>query len=152
MKRLAIALCLLAPGSVARAQDRGSLGLGVVAGDPTALTLKTFLSRDLALDAGFGFSGDAVLYGGALWHSWNLLPQPRRGRLAAYAGLGPRFELAHRDTEFGLRAMIGTAYWVAAHPIEAFFELGPVFPLERESGVDLDAGIGLRFYFGGGKG
>lgn len=69
MKRLAIMLCLVAAGSVARAQDRGSL----------------------ALDAGFGFSGDAVLYDGAFWHSWSLLPQPRSGRLAAYAGLGPRF-------------------------------------------------------------
>lgn len=55
MKRLAITLCLVASGSVARAQDRGSLVLGVVGGAPMALTLKTFLSRDPALDAGIGF-------------------------------------------------------------------------------------------------
>ncbi len=119
---------------------------GRVAGNPTGVTLKHWPGPSLAFDAGIGFSGDAAFYADFLWHAWDLFPPPSRGRLAAYAGLGPRLE-SERTAVLGLRTIAGAAYWLAGRPIEIFMEGGPVFRLAPGRGVDIDIGGGIRFYF-----
>ena len=142
------ALAGLAWAGPARAQQAGGFGAGVIVGDPTGVTVKGWLDDRHAFDAGVGFSGDAAIYADYLWHAWDLFPQPGKGRLGGYVGAGPRIE-TQRDTAFGIRTLGGLAYWAASHPIELFFEVGPVFRLSPESQVDVDAGLGVRFYFGG---
>ncbi len=146
MKNALLAASLLLLGGRCWAQKGGSFGAGVVAGDPTGGTVKYWLDGDRALDAGVGFSGDAALYADFLWHYWDILPQPTRGRLGLYAGLGPRIE-TQRETAFGIRTLLGAAYWVPKHPIELFVDAGPVFQLAPDRGVDVDFAFGVRFYF-----
>jgi len=148
MKKLIMTLAMLAAGADLQAQQAGSFGAGVVAGDPTGLALKYWFDNVRAMDAGVGFSGDAALYADLLWHGWDMFPQPEKGKLGAYVGVGPRIE-TNRDTALGIRTMGGVDYWFEGHPIELFFEAGPVFRLTPDRNVDVHGGIGVRFYFGG---
>jgi hypothetical protein len=146
----ALAAALVLAVVPARAQQVGGFGAGVVVGDPTGLTVKTWIDSSRALDAGVGFSGEATFYADYLWHAWDVFPQPSQGKLGAYVGGGPRIE-TRRDAEFGLRALAGVDYWIAGRPIEVFFEAGPVLRLTPGRGVGVDGGLGVRFYFGAGK-
>ncbi len=157
MKRIFLALTILMTGSTVWAQQAGQFGAGVILGDPTGLTVKYWLDGTKAIDAGVGFSGDATLYTDFLWHSWDILPQPKQGKLGLYVGGGPQID-TEDSTEFGIRAIGGIDYWIANHPIELFLEGGPAFMLTTENDedreIDFNAGLGVRFYFGvtgGGK-
>jgi hypothetical protein len=142
-----LAACILACAGAARAQQAGDLGAGVVVGRPIGATAKYWLDGTKALDLGVGFSDDPVAYGDFLWHGWDLFPQPARGKLGGYVGLGPRIQAAP-DTQFALRTIAGVDYWVDKQPIELFVEAGPVFRMTPTGDVDADVGLGVRFYFG----
>ncbi|MBI4423141.1 MAG: hypothetical protein HY554_05410 [Elusimicrobia bacterium] len=129
-------------------QERGRLGLGVIAGDPTGATGKLWLGETRALDFGVGFSGDAAFYGDFVAHDWTLLPQPPKGRLAATLSAGPRLE-THRDLAVGIRTLAGLDWLLESRPIELFFEVGPVFVLKPDRGLDVDVGLGVRIGLGG---
>lgn len=148
MRKLILVCLILALGAGARAQQAGRFGAGVILGDPTGLTAKYWLDDTRAVDFGVGFSGDAAFYGDFIWHGWNVFPQPQKGKLAAYLAAGPRIETEKR-TALGIRTMAGAGYWVSGQPIEIFMEAGPVFRLDPDRDVDFDAGLGVRFYFGG---
>lgn len=148
MKNVLLALaCLIAASIPALAQKAGDVGAGVVLGAPTAVTGKLWLDGTRALDAGLGWSSELTVYGDYLWHGWDVLPKPAEGRLPVYLGLGVQVR-TFRDAEFGVRAVAGVAYWLPRDPVEIFLELVPVFRLTPGTSVGLDAGLGLRYYFG----
>jgi hypothetical protein len=148
---LALTFLLAAAASSARAQEEGSLGAGVVAGNPTGVTAKYWLNGLQAIDLGVGFSGDPAFYADFLWHAWDMIAQPKQGHLGVYAGLGPRIE-AKSQAQFGVRTIAGLSYWLPRHPIELFLDGGPVFVLTPDWTVNADIGLGVRFYFGPSKG
>ena len=151
MKTLLILACILAAAaSPSWAQKEGDFGAGVILGNPTGATAKLWLNDSQALDAGLGFSSDFTLYADYLWHGWETLPQPSKGRLPAYLGLGAQLRTL-TPSEFGLRTVAGIAYWLPHNPVELFLEIVPVFRFSPHSSVGLDAGIGLRYYFSGGS-
>lgn len=129
-----------------RAQKAGDIGAGVILGAPTAITGKVWLDGTQAVDAGLGWDTRTTVYGDYLWHGWNVVPQPAQGKLPVYLGLGAQVRAFH-DAEFGVRAVAGIAYWLPNDPVEIFLELVPVFRLTRDTGVGMDAGLGLRYYF-----
>ena len=148
MKRMLLALiCLMAAAAPLRAQKAGDLGAGVILGNPTGVTGKLWLDGSRAVDAGLGFSSNLAVYGDFLWHSWTVLPQPAEGKLPVYLGLGAQVR-ALDDAEFGIRTVVGVAYWLPRNPVEIFLEIVPVFRLTPGTSVGLDAGLGLRYYFG----
>lgn len=146
MKRMLALACVLAFAAPARAQKAGDVGAGVILGNPTGVTGKLWLDNDRALDAGVGFSTDLAVYGDYLWHSWTVLPQPSEGKLPFYLGVGGQVRTL-RDAEFGIRTVVGAAYWLPRDPIEVFLEIVPVFRLTPGTSVGLDAGLGLRYYW-----
>jgi len=149
IKNAVFALVLVAAGGNAWSQQAGQFGAGVVLGVPIGGTAKYWLNDRQAFDFGVGFGdGDTVLYGDFLWHAWNIFPQPQKGKLGAYVGVGPRLETAD-EAEFAIRTMAGLDYWVENNPIELFLEGGPVFRFTPSSDVSADVGLGVRFYFGG---
>lgn len=149
MKKLLTLICLLAAANGPLwAQTAGEFGAGVVLGSPTGITGKYWLNDTRALDAGLGFDSDVLIYGDYLWHSFTVLPQPAEGKLPLYLGLGLQVGDTHHDnTSLSLRAVGGIAYWLPKNPIEIFFELVPTFHLADHGGSDLNAGLGLRYYF-----
>jgi len=149
MKKLLTLLCLLAASSGPLwAQKAGEFGAGVVLGSPTGITGKYWLNDNRALDAGLGFDSDVLIYGDYLWHSFKVLPQPQEGKMPLYLGLGLQIgDTHHNNNDLSLRTVGGISYWLPKNPIEIFFELVPVFHLTQHGGSDLNAGIGLRYYF-----
>jgi hypothetical protein len=146
-KRLLALACLLVTAATPLwAQKAGDAGVGVILGAPTGITGKLWLDDTRALDAGLGWHSEMTIYGDYLWHAWNVLPQPPQGKLPLYLGLGGQVR-TYRDTEFGIRAVAGMAYWLPRHPVELFLEIVPVFRLTPGTSVGLDAGVGLRYYF-----
>ena len=139
-------VCLLAAVAPSMAQEAGKAGVGVVIGAPTAITGKLWLDHKSAIDAGLGWDHRFTVYGDYLWHGWDVLPQPPQGKMPVYLGLGAQVR-AFDDTDFGIRTVLGIAYWLPHNPVEIFLELVPVFHLTRDPGVGLDAGLGLRYYF-----
>jgi hypothetical protein len=131
------------------AQDKGALGAGIILGSPIGPNVKYWINPSTAIDFGLGFEKDFTIYSDILWHEWKLFPQPPKGKLAGYLGLGMRYQDKRRDNEFGFRTVAGITYWMASAPIEFFLEIAPVFQVAPETDTDFDAGIGLRYYFTG---
>lgn len=149
MKRTILAaLALLAAAPAAAGERAGQLGLGVLLGDPTSASAKYFVTETQAVDAGVGVSQTLTLHADWVWHGWDLAPQPKKGKLGASISLGGRLE-TQRDTDFGIRTLLGLSYWPSAfkRPAEFFLELGPVFRVAPEVRVRIDGGFGVRVYF-----
>jgi hypothetical protein len=139
-------VCLLAAAAPVHAQKAGDAGAGVILGAPTAVTGKLWLDGTRAVDIGLGWHSELTVYGDYLWHGWDILPQPEKGKMPVYLGLGGQVRTYH-DAEFGIRAVAGIAYWLPNDPIELFLEIVPVFRLTPGTSVGMDAGVGLRYYF-----
>jgi hypothetical protein len=139
-------VCLLVTASPLWAQKAGSVGAGVVLGNPTGVTGKVWIDGRQAVDVGLGYSTELAVYGDYLWHEWKTLPQPAEGRLPIYLGLGAQVRNMP-SLELGIRTVAGAAYWLPRSPVEIFLEVVPVFRLTPGQSVGLDAGLGLRYYF-----
>jgi hypothetical protein len=148
-----LALAALPPGARA-----GSIGVGVVAGEPTGVSFKTWLDGVHAVDGavGWSLSGDTSLrlHADYLWHDFGLLhPGPPAGRLPVYFGIGGRLQLGDEndrhegDDRLGVRFPVGIAWIAAAAPIDVFVEVVPVLGLIPGTELDVDAAIGVRFWF-----
>jgi len=131
----------------ANAQDTG-FGLGIIAGQPTGLSAKLWTTEYTALDAAlawsFSGSGFIRLHSDLLIHRY--LIDVDQGELPVYFGLGVRLGLAS-ELELGIRFPLGIAYQFESAPVEVFLEIVPVFNLIPETRLDMDSGIGVRYYF-----
>ena len=136
----------------------GPLGLGVILGEPTGFSGKYWLdaNRDRAIDFGLAWSlSDDVgfhIHGDYLLHNYSLLRDAfhvTKGKMPLYYGLGARFQLGegHHDDETGLRIPVGMSYLFADVPVDVFAELAPVVNFIPDTELDLEGGIGARFYF-----
>jgi len=140
------------------AQDRG-FGLGVVAGEPTGISLKNWQGRTTALDAAiaWSFAGhDFIqLHGDYLSHNFSLL-KVEKGQLPFYYGIGGRLKLSNIDnkrddrddkTRVGVRIPLGLAYLFETITLDLFVEVVPVLDLVPETAFDLNVAIGIRYFF-----
>ena len=152
MRRSLLVLALMAAAQSGSAAERGDFGAGVIIGSPVAATAKYYLSKTHAVDLGIGgIGGSLAVYGDALWHLWEAEPPPKSGHLSAYLGVGGRFRNAREDVLVGVRAPAGVSYRLGGHPVEIFAEIAPVFEVAPRHFIQLDGGIGARFYFAGAK-
>lgn len=142
-----------APGAHA-----GTTGVGVIAGEPTGISFKTWVDEVHAIDAaaGWSLSGNTSLrlHADYLWHDFGLLrPGPPEGRLPLYFGIGARARLGEEndrhdsDDHLGVRFPLGIAWIAPAAPIDVFVEIVPVLDLLPGTELDIDAAIGVRFWF-----
>ncbi len=142
------------------AQDHG-FGMGLILGEPTGLSAKLWTSKVNAFDFGLGVSvgGDRIKYKGNynngsrvhfhmdyLWHSFNAITSTERFPL--YYGFGGRFNTGGGyDGSLGIRGVIGIAWLPRSTPIDVFVELVPVFQVTPLTGLGIDAGLGIRYFF-----
>ena len=143
-----------------KAQDHG-FGLGLILGEPTGLSAKLWTSRINAFDFGLGVGvgGDRIKYKGYyndgsrvhfhmdyLWHSFNAISSSERFPLNY--GLGARFNSGGGYEEsIGIRGVFGIAWFPHATPIDIFVELVPVLQITSSTGLGIDAGLGIRYFF-----
>lgn len=142
------------------AQDHG-FGLGLILGEPTGISAKLWTSRANAFDFGLGVGvgGDRIKFKGNyndesrvhfhmdyLWHSFNAISSTERFPL--YYGLGARFNSGGGYKEsIGIRGVFGVAWFPRSTPIDIFLELVPVLQITSSTGLGIDAGLGIRYFF-----
>lgn len=126
-------------------------GVGVIAGEPTGLSLKNWLSDEHALDAAIAWSFEdntsLHIHASYLLHDFELL-KPERGQMPLYIGAGLRYKArSGKSDRLGIRVPVGIAYHMPNDPIEIFAEVAPIIDLTPGSRIVLSGSIGLRFYF-----
>jgi hypothetical protein len=134
------------------------LGLGVIAGSPTGLSLKYVLAKQAALaaHAGWSFTGDqGVHLTGDYQYLFPMVIETAEGTsisdVTPYIAAGGRFRVKKdEDTDesefhLGLRIGGGAEYLISRFGI--FLEIIPVVNLVPSTNFDLEGGVGFLFYF-----
>ncbi|MDP3148833.1 MAG: hypothetical protein Q8N83_06850 [Ignavibacteria bacterium] len=126
-------------------------GLGFVAGSPTGISAKYWVNSINAFDFGLGYSfaqnnSNFNFHADYLWHNSEFFHSSEK--LLFHYGVGLRIKTVvdGRDS-FGARAVAGVSWFPSHTPFEFFVEVAPVFKLIPETALDIDGGLGARFYF-----
>jgi hypothetical protein len=145
---LSITLIVLAAFGLNTA-SAGEFGLGAMVGEPTGITGKAWSNSRTAVDFAFAWSLDPDeefnFHADYLVHDYTMF-NVTRGKLPLYYGIGGRLVDAS-DTRLGLRGVIGLDYLFRSSPLDLFFEVAPVLDLTPETEMDMEAAVGMRFYF-----
>ncbi|MFQ5722205.1 MAG: hypothetical protein ACE5GI_06915 [Candidatus Aminicenantales bacterium] len=146
--RIFFILIILLISSRAAAQERG-FGAGIILGEPTGLSFKSWISSKTAVDFGlawsFGREDSFHLHGDYLIHNFKLL-KAEKGKLVLYYGIGGRLK-AEKKNRVGIRIPVGLVYLIEKAPLDIFFELAPLLDLAPATEVGFNAGLGIRYYF-----
>lgn len=143
---------MLAP-QAAQAQaytgNGGNFGIGIMVGEPTGVSVKTWMSANSAIGLGAAWSlagsNEAVhLHADYLQHSW--FSNVDNGQLAFYFGLGGRIIFAS-DAEAGIRIPLGLNYVFESAPFDIFVEAVPILNLTPDTDFAGNGAAGIRYYF-----
>jgi hypothetical protein len=130
--------------------QEGGTGLGIMLGEPTGISFKTWISDRSAIDAGaaWSFTGEGAFHFHAdyLWHNFSLIRIPE-GKMPLYLGLGGRMKVHGDDFYLGARIPIGLAYIFAEDRLDVFLETVPIMNLIPATEFDFNAAVGIRFFF-----
>ncbi|MDR9419834.1 hypothetical protein [Gracilimonas sp.] len=129
--------------------EGGDLGIGVMLGEPTGISVKSWNNERTAFSFGAAWSfgrNDALhLHGDYLLHNW--LSEVEEGELAFYYGIGARLALSDPDARLGLRIPVGLNYIIPEVPLDLFVEAVPIFNFTPSTDFDGNGALGIRYYF-----
>jgi hypothetical protein len=130
------------------------LGLGIIIGAPTGFSMKLWQSRLSAFDLAFAWDFDDDyfhLHGDYLYHIPVRMEGVSRSTLFWYLGIGARLKFRsggrEDDTAFGIRGVGGIDFLPREVPIDLFAEIAPVMNIVKDTKLDLEGGIGIRYNF-----
>jgi hypothetical protein len=135
------------------------LGVGVIVGEPTGISFKSWTGTGHAIDgaAAWSFSEDDEFqfHIDYLFHNYDFFhAEDLDGRLPVYFGVGGRTKFEENsmrrdndDTILGVRLPLGVAYHPSGPRLDFFVEIVPTLDFAPDTDFELDAGIGMRFYF-----
>lgn len=130
------------------AQDRG-LGLGIILGEPTGVSLKNWVGSREAFDVAVAWSfegeGAVHIHADYLFHNFRLF-HIKQGDLVFYYGIGVRIKTQEK-TQVGVRFPFGLSYLFERSPLEIFFELGPIMNVSPKSIFRMTTCVGFRYFF-----
>jgi hypothetical protein len=153
-----IARAETADGKIERGVDKGTFGVGIIAGEPTGICAKLYLSDDRAIQAAVGgafIGGGVQVHADYLFHPY-ILQTRDSFVLATFIGPGARLinYSQGRGESFlalGLRATGGLLFDFKKVPLDAFLEVAGVleygFKDMEGAGLAFNAGVGIRYYF-----
>lgn len=167
MRIAVVVLALVAAASPARADDdepvikgrpvdKGTLGVGIILGEPTGVTAKLYLKDDQAIQAAIGsafIGGGFQVHADYVWHPW-ILQDKDSFVLPAY--IGPGIRIFEHDSgpdhnlELGIRGVVGLLFDFKNVPLDAFLEVAGVPEYEfggKGFNFAFNAGAGVRYYF-----
>ena len=78
-------------------------------------------------------------------HMYNFI-EVEKGKLPVYFGIGGRIKFED-DNRLGVRFPIGLTYEIEKYPLDIFFEIVPVFDVFPDTELNLNGGIGVRYFF-----
>lgn len=152
-KQLVLILLLVLASSVAYASDeKGKLGVGVVLGAPTGLSVKYWESERIAYQGTLGgmVKGGLMIGADYLIHT-KALRDPLfpfyygGGVFIGDAGFGGP-DYSRGRFALGVRAAFGVDYLVPASPFDIAVELGPSLLLTPVVGMGIELSVAFRFY------
>ncbi len=134
-----------------KSQDRG-LGIGVIVGDPTGISMKIWTTQSNALQFALAWSthdpflGTRVsVSGDYLWHSFNAIRSDER--FPVFYGVGGVIASGGGfQSALGVRGVIGIDWLSRKAPIDVFIQAVPVLVLSPSTDVEIGAGVGIRFF------
>jgi len=129
------------------AQDSG-VGVGVIVGEPTGISAKSWISSHDAVDAGVAWSishGWFHIHADYLRHTFDLIPVDQ-GQLPLYFGIGAQIGFG-KDVSIGARVPIGLNYLFDGTPLDVFIEIVPMLAIIPDTKFDMGGGIGVRYWF-----
>ena len=149
MKKAALMVILLGCIAGLSFGRDGDIGLGIILGEPTGLSLKLWRGRTMALDAGAAWSfvnGEYLqVHGDILFHNFNLF-NVESDKMALYYGFGGRVKFEDK-TVVSVRLPVGVSYELARTSIELFLEIVPMLDVVPETKVGVAGGAGFRYFF-----
>lgn len=140
-----------------RGDDKGTLGVGIIIGEPVGISGRLYLKDDQAIQAAVGaafIGGGFHIHADYVFHPY-VLQSRESFVLATYVGPGVRFiqYTNGREDSFvalGVRAVGGLLFDFKS-PLDAFVEVAGVleygFRDGEGGGLALNAGAGVRYYF-----
>ena len=175
----AVAIALVAGAAPARAataaagmgegpkiyNNRGPFGLGLIIGEPTALSGKLYLTRGNALDFAASWSARYKWVGGMAdytYQFWDVLAPiaDRQVYVPFYVGIGgamfidtdsgargPGTNKSGNDVALGARIPLGIGMSWRDFPLELFLEIAAVAWVLPGLEPDAMGGLGVRYYF-----
>lgn len=153
-KTIAVAAAICASfASTADARTQDGLGVGVIVGEPTGISIKKWTDDTHAIDGAVAISlsndDSFQLHADYLIHNIesSLNPPELKGSAPWYYGIGGRLRTNDGDTHVGVRVPIGITYLFADSPLDFFAEVAPVLDFAPDVALDLNGAIGLRYYF-----
>jgi hypothetical protein len=149
MKRTCLMIlgCLVLGVATVSAQQ--GFGVGIIAGEPSGISAKLWLTETSALDGAAAWSfqdeGSFYIHADYLFHIHDTIPIDR-GMIPFYVGAGASVTL-EQDPRIGLRVPVGVEYIFEEAPVEIFLEAAPGVGLFPATEFQIGGGVGARFYF-----
>ena len=128
--------------------------LGVILGEPTGISFRSFMGTSNAIDLQVGWSvkdnrydndDNFDLHGAYLFHKKSDI-RIEGYRLPFYFGPGGRVKITDNDLVIGVKVPLGLYYKFGS----AFIEIAPGLNLTPDTDFDIMGGIGFRYIFGSG--
>ena len=146
---------------IATARGENGVGVGVILGEPTGISVKKWIGPERAIDAAaawsFSENDSFQFHADYLIHQFNVLqPSLEDGRLPFYYGMGGRVKLKSgnngqgrndHDALLGIRIPLGLSWLFAKAPVELFIEIVPILDVVPDTVLDINGAIGARYYF-----
>ncbi|MFP4377278.1 MAG: hypothetical protein ACLFP4_09555 [Spirochaetales bacterium] len=144
-----IVAMLLVPVSLSAQTDaideieRGGFGFGVMLGEPSGVSLISWLGGANALDfvAAWSFENEGSFYFQADYQFHSFVERP----LTVFFGAGG-FVRLEEDPNFGFRIPVGLTYLFENAPFDVFIKAAPGMSLVPATEFTINGGIGFRFY------
>lgn len=163
-RRILFTLLLLGTLTIARGQASG-FGLGIMIGEPTGFSGKAWIGGDRAIDFGLAWGlwrgGYLHVHGDNLFHASDVI-KVNTGKFLVHYGPGLRlrswsngrywyrgryYDNGSSRVSFGVRVPVGLTYLIDEAPVDLFLEVVPTMDLLPGTYLDLDAALGVRYYF-----
>ena len=136
--------------------SEGALAGGIILGEPTGLSAKSYVTPTQAFDAALSYSlrTDSVwIHSDYLYHSESLSKSVPGGRWVPYGGLGGVLYISKNKEKQSSRALIaarlpgGLMFYPTKSSFEFFAEIGLIVGLLPATEVSMSGGIGSRYLF-----
>lgn len=156
---LSVFFGLCAPLQVVSAASPGTLGLGVIFGEPTGFTGKHWVGGDRAWDGGlaYSFNSHFLIFADHLWHFPRAFSGHRGGpflqQLTPYLGVGGVFMTGGSSKKYessvalGVRIPLGIEWKPANPPLGVYVEVAPGVGIVPGAFGFVQGGLGVRYYF-----
>jgi hypothetical protein len=146
-----------APAEKGRPAEKGTLGVGIILGEPTGISARLYLKDDQAIQAAIGasFVANGIQADGDYVFHPVILQDRDALVIPLYVGPGVRLidysggSNGSSHFAIGVRAVGGMLFDFKTVPLDAFIEVAGVleYDFKDGAGLGLNLGAGVRYYF-----